>query len=149
MEYHKVALLAEGVDRNKRDYSLLTTMNESPSSRRAWIEMLGTVMDDGAVGVALLAEGVDRNTTANTSPLTSHVALLAEGVDRNTMASYCSAGLPSSPSSRRAWIEIAKTPSSPRWKADVALLAEGVDRNRASEEYQSYVESRPPRGGRG
>ena len=34
---------------------------ESPSSRRAWIEMLGTVMDDGAVGVALLAEGVDRN----------------------------------------------------------------------------------------
>ena len=35
----RVALLAEGVDRNKRDYSLLTTMNESPSSRRAWIEI--------------------------------------------------------------------------------------------------------------
>ena len=46
--------------------------------------MLGTVMDDGAVGVALLAEGVDRNSHAS-EPIVSVLV---------------------SPSSRRAWIEM-------------------------------------------
>ena len=55
----------------------------SPSSQRAWIEIESQISYTGVQKVALLAEGVDRNTTANTSPLTSHVALLAEGVDRN------------------------------------------------------------------
>ena len=56
------------------------------------------------------------------------VALLAEGVDRNNLMQGLMDGLPTSPSSRRAWIEIY-----PRWlvgRGDrVALLAEGVDRN--------------------
>ncbi len=57
----RVALLAEGVDRN---YFF-------PVVRVA-------------VLVALLAEGVDRNSAEkSTLPLNSEVALLAEGVDRN------------------------------------------------------------------
>ena len=35
-----VALLAEGVDRNKHDADRLQTALKSPSSRRAWIEIL-------------------------------------------------------------------------------------------------------------
>ena len=35
----KVALLAEGVDRNSGAHALPGRMTESPSSRRAWIEI--------------------------------------------------------------------------------------------------------------
>ena len=59
-----VALLAEGVDRNPRQTSGGAGVLESPSSRRAWIEIkLPNVLDDLAY-VALLAEGVDRNRIA-------------------------------------------------------------------------------------
>ena len=34
-----VALLAEGVDRNRKDGGGLCKIGQSPSSRRAWIEM--------------------------------------------------------------------------------------------------------------
>ena len=71
----------------------------SPSSRRAWIEILNSFDARDTIDVALLAEGVDRNSLPT--------------------------GLPSvsgkSPSSRRAWIEIIpplKKPEKPR----VALL---------------------------
>ena len=53
-----------------------------------------------------------------------------------------------SPSSRRAWIEIAL----PRGQAVfgvVALLAEGVDRNIVYRDGRRVKLSRPPRGGRG
>ena len=56
----------------------------SPSSRRAWIEIMTSTLMRSTIMVALLAEGVDRND-----------ALLAN-VAKN----------PRSPSSRRAWIEI-------------------------------------------
>ena len=56
------------------------------------------------------------------------VALLAEGVDRNISAAMKIDREIRSPSSRRAWIEIA--PGCRRESAyTVALLAEGVDRN--------------------
>ena len=56
----------------------------SPSSRRAWIEIDGTMGKASPTGVALLAEGVDRNCSlVNPSPPFFR-----------------------SPSSRRAWIEI-------------------------------------------
>ena len=56
------------------------------------------------------------------------VALLAEGVDRNFFRWAESAAITSSPSSRRAWIEIGI--SAPFFYGyPVALLAEGVDRN--------------------
>ena len=57
-----VALLAEGVDRNYEAVELAAWVQESPSSRRAWIEICAVSRaGDGAL-VALLAEGVDRNT---------------------------------------------------------------------------------------
>ena len=58
--YH-VALLAEGVDRNLKVTGLLVELCESPSSRRAWIEILWLLLGLIALYVALLAEGVDRN----------------------------------------------------------------------------------------
>mgnify|MGYP006987722568 CR=1 FL=1 len=56
----------------------------SPSSRRAWIEIMWggslTMLDS----VALLAEGVDRNIVYIVRcAMGFRVALLAEGVDRN------------------------------------------------------------------
>ena len=56
-----VALHPEGVDRNAFDRTKLHNQEESPSTRRAWIEIL---FDEGiynAFGVALHPEGVDRN----------------------------------------------------------------------------------------
>ena len=58
-----VALLAEGVDRNRNQNVTQPTLVE----------------------VALLAEGVDRNKTTRTHSWHWAVALLAEGVDRNTV----------------------------------------------------------------
>ena len=61
-----VALLAEGVDRNKI-----------------------ALTDEHNIMVALLAEGVDRNSKAYTITSSSkQVALLAEGVDRNLAGEY-------------------------------------------------------------
>ena len=61
----------------------------SPSSRRAWIEIFGILIDFVANFVALLAEGVDRNTNYRCDFISSdRVALLAEGVDRNTHGLY-------------------------------------------------------------
>ena len=58
--------------------------------------------------VALLAEGVDRNCSGSiTSVIPSSVALLAEGVDRNGLIPDQDGTSPWSPSSRRAWIEMA------------------------------------------
>ena len=55
-----VALLAEGVDRNKVE-----------------------IVENQGDGVALLAEGVDRNREVIRFQTEKGVALLAEGVDRN------------------------------------------------------------------
>ena len=56
------------------------------------------------------------------------VALLAEGVDRNMFVPLQRMIDAKSPSSRRAWIEIALAVSDDDLDR-VALLAEGVDRN--------------------
>ena len=64
--------------------------------------------DLGIPGVALLAEGVDRNSVMRQNmSVTRPVALLAEGVDRNCAKCGCTMKGVRSPSSRRAWIEIA------------------------------------------
>ena len=79
----------------------------SPSSRRAWIEILWLLLGLVVALVALLAEGVDRNYRGGCSyMLVCRVALLAEGVDRNLIMSMPIAMSAKSPSSRRAWIEI-------------------------------------------
>ena len=81
----QVALLAEGVDRNTSIDPTAVTAAESPSSRRAWIEITASLSATALSAVALLAEGVDRNHLQ----IAGHeqfraVALLAEGVDRNS-----------------------------------------------------------------
>ena len=80
----KVALLAEGVDRNSAMCSPKSVFRRSPSSRRAWIEIIRFCSAISPSGVALLAEGVDRNHTGIPTPVS----------------------MGESPSSRRAWIEI-------------------------------------------
>ena len=58
----------------------------SPSSRRAWIEILAYQHSRGCGQVALLAEGVDRNFFVPAHSRNDRaVALLAEGVDRNSL----------------------------------------------------------------
>ena len=57
-----VALLAEGVDRNNMNHDQVMELAESPSSRRAWIEIGVCRTAYNRRRVALLAEGVDRNT---------------------------------------------------------------------------------------
>ena len=56
-----VALLAEGVDRNYLQERPKPTAATSPSSRRAWIEIIIYQRHQRYILVALLAEGVDRN----------------------------------------------------------------------------------------
>ena len=56
-----VALLAEGVDRNRNISAVIGLCSPSPSSRRAWIEISSTFGGSVSGSVALLAEGVDRN----------------------------------------------------------------------------------------
>ena len=58
-----VALLAEGVDRNFWIVKVAAKAAESPSSRRAWIEIADVNAFHKNFVVALLAEGVDRNPT--------------------------------------------------------------------------------------
>ena len=62
----------------------MAAVGTSPSSRRAWIEILWQ------------KNSLTRET----------VALLAEGVDRNSTSYSAARGALKSPSSRRAWIEI-------------------------------------------
>ena len=86
---------------------LLRVKIGSPSSRRAWIEILVTLSRCIASCVALLAEGVDRNQKFPDADIwVPIVALLAEGVDRNFSSSVSLPLKTGSPSSRRAWIEI-------------------------------------------
>ena len=63
----------------------LTLPSSSPSSRRAWIEIIIYQRHQRYILVALLAEGVDRNMVIRMVPDKPRVALLAEGVDRNSM----------------------------------------------------------------
>ena len=102
---------------------------KSPSSRRAWIEIVHSLASAASAVVALLAEGVDRNIlTCTRAHVIAHVALLAEGVDRNSLSVEFEISMAVSPSSRRAWIEIRiRLPH--LGGRTVALLAEGVDRN--------------------
>ena len=57
----QVALLTEGVDRNTPRSTIWLNTPASPSSRRAWIEITFTAYEIYQQPVALLTEGVDRN----------------------------------------------------------------------------------------
>ena len=79
-----VALHPEGVDRNLPMLKYIVLGGESPSTRRAWIEIS---CSGGAtlyfVRVALHPEGVDRNFAKRVHSFAVFVALHPEGVDRN------------------------------------------------------------------
>ena len=101
-----VALHPEGVDRNESLGNGLTIrFAASPSTRRAWIEIMPLYHAAGRRAVALHPEGVDRNFVFEGRLDERRVALHPEGVDRN--AKYASDALCSR----------------------VALHPEGVDRN--------------------
>ena len=74
------------MDRNIGGSFQRLSPRRSPSSRRAWIEILFHSFAVVYFSVALLAEGVDRNMLAGYSQYQAQVALLAEGVDRNLFA---------------------------------------------------------------
>ena len=103
------------MDRNSFDQYSALWKPLSPSSQRAWIEIL----DLGKLDADML------------------VALLAEGVDRNPVCSSGCSDASGSPSSQRAWIEIICR-SAPSLRRRVALLAEGVDRNGVALRYCSH-----------
>ena len=80
-----VALLTEGVGRNQRLDFGGPVRRQSPSSRRAWLEIIMHHIPPAcARGVALLTEGVGRNQLRHHAvPDIGAVALLTEGVGRN------------------------------------------------------------------
>ena len=80
----EVALLAEGVGRNQCFDSAAVSAGKSPSSRRAWVEIVISIT-------------IWRPTL---------VALLAEGVGRNAVVAFRQRLHLLSPSSRRAWVEM-------------------------------------------
>ena len=105
------------------------------------------------------------------SPSGLRVALLAEGVGRNAIWENVPGALSSSPSSRRAWVEIVsslvltillRSPSSRRaWVEIYSWRPRNTDRRLSPSSRRAWVEiyalsrsiratmRRPPRGGRG
>ena len=104
-----VALLAEGVGRNINLDEFGETYRMSPSSRRAWVEMVepAAVLDNLPLSPSSRRAWVEMAKGISASGLNTRVALLAEGVGRNMNI-----------------LNKVKRHSS------VALLAEGVGRNR-------------------
>ena len=119
------------------------TMPQSPSPRRAWIEIQLDSCRQRQAEVALPTEGVDRNNGQPFGGFNAGVALPTEGVDRNSIYPPGSPAL-TSPSPRRAWIEI-QTRHHPHAWTDVALPTEGVDRNSSSAYWFSIAMSPSPR----
>ena len=104
----------------------------SPSTRRAWIEIAYAGRHWLPQVVAFHPEGVDRNDVQRQAAVHGvNVAFHPEGVDRNLWIFRQSIWTRLSPSTRRAWIEIATAAASSASTA-VAFHPEGVDRNSAS-----------------
>ena len=125
---HLVALHPEGVDRNRRATCHKSPRCRSPSTRRAWIEIQKSEDRAFSTLVALHPEGVDRNAVKVHCGCKAEVALHPEGVDRNFRSAPPNAWCRSSPSTRRAWIEMFVAIVTPQLRI-VALHPEGVDRN--------------------
>ena len=100
----------------------------SPSSRRAWIEILSAPQLRLAAWSPSSRRAWIEMTARRPSRVCWQVALLAEGVDRNDRGRRRCWPPTQSPSSRRAWIEMPALMRRIKTSC-VALLAEGVDRN--------------------
>ena len=114
LTHYIVALLAEGVDRNSTNSESTNGRVQSPSSRRAWIEITLEASYLIIERVALLAEGVDRNLNElqRNPDIGSRPRILRGRAPRGgcgllsgDLAAEIVSG-DSSPSSRRVWIEI-------------------------------------------
>ena len=82
-------------------------MSRSPSTRRVWIEMILCRAIYLRFFVTLHTEGVDRNhSECGTGDSHHRVTLHTEGVDRNHTALTADSLSSRSPSTRRVWIEI-------------------------------------------
>ena len=79
----RVALLAEGVDRNLRGLVLFGLILVALLAEGVDRNSVRSTLALNSASVALLAEGVDRNSGTGKSGELHYVALLAEGVDRN------------------------------------------------------------------
>ena len=79
----KVALLAEGVDRNALAFGHLPVRVRSPSSRRAWIEICHKDMTCQGKRSPSSRRAWIEIVYRDCYRLSRFVALLAEGVDRN------------------------------------------------------------------
>ena len=78
-----VALLAEGVDRNRPICNFWVNLSGSPSSRRAWIEIDHyRFLEDKRVSPSSRRAWIEIRLSGG-KPQRGRVALLAEGVDRN------------------------------------------------------------------
>ena len=64
-------------------YTVKDDVCMSPSTRRAWIEILLSYLPPSVSTVALHPEGVDRNVSGRLMIASRSVALHPEGVDRN------------------------------------------------------------------
>ena len=105
-ELCNVALRKESVDRNALSALGGTTMLESLSARRAWIEIIISVTAN-TDGLSLSARRawIEIGVRIHFPP-SMHVALRKESVDRNDRTPPLASGAKTSLSARRAWIEI-------------------------------------------
>ena len=124
-----VALLAEGVGRNPTVSGPHRVPGRSPSSRRAWVEIVYRVPPRASASKSPSSRRAwVEISTWRGGRESLHVALLAEGVGRNKLM-----------------------PRKTMEQVQVALLAEGVGRNdpQIAGALDHKTAGRPPRGGRG
>ena len=126
--YH-VALRKESVDRNFYYADRDADWVRSLSARRAWIEIVSTVVATLATLVSLSARRawIEITDPINLSDIPP-VALRKESVDRNFDAVQIIIVVVRSLSARRAWIEILSRDADGAYLV-VALRKESVDRN--------------------
>ena len=82
-------------------------IRQSPSSRRAWIEIQAwnNLRSNGTLSPSSRRAWIEIH-KSDALHAVRNVALLAEGVDRNLTVMKTATAVLVSPSSRRAWIEI-------------------------------------------
>ena len=120
----------------------------SPSTRRAWIEILYIFIAAAISQVALHPEGVDRNSSAALRLFRGFfVALHPEGVDRNTVKVHC--GCKAEVALHPEGVDRNTLTLDPERIDRVALHPEGVDRNTPDRMLEIAEDGRPPPGGRG
>ena len=144
----RVALLAEGVDRNRHGGGVLRTHAESPSSRRAWIEIFCCCSFSCWTKSPSSRRAWIEIISIRVSQSCRCVALLAEGVDRNPLVFDFDGQLVKSPSSRRAWIEISGGPNCPHGTQSPSSRRAWIEIHNSSL-INGRKSGRPPRGGRG